>query len=295
METFRWYLPSFYGDISLEQKTPQQTLVTIQGLSPTEKVAMAALIKRAQGARLRSAWASVSDLERMNLQSMAQQSVTLNAPISEVQKILARALKPGRKQVSAVRFHDGQIEEITQATIGLIETTGQSVPPELPYRERTPAEPEDKLDKPKPKKPAAAVTVAQPTVGCPAPDFEAAEIRATRVLSTFLDTQQRADFARYQRFVVTGIDSGHRYMLTSRQARDQLATYHRTLFDLEEGSPLCVHDWDVPAAEELLALAIMLRLPGREQYVRAIPDREGVLGRSIIYVDEYGDEEELFP
>lgn len=276
MQTFRWYLPSFYGDISLEQKGKSQTVLTFQGLSPTEKVAMEALIKRAQGSQLRSAWASASELKQLNLKSMLQQSLLLSAPISEVQKALAKALKPGRKQVSAVRFSNGTIEEVTQATIGLIETTGESLQPmELPYRERTaPEEPE----KPKKAKPAAAVTVAQPTVGCPAPDFEAADVRATRVLSTFLDVQQREDFARYQRFIVTGVDSGHRYMLTSRNARSQLAVFHRTLYDLDDQLPLCVHDWDVPAAEELLALAILIRLPGQERYVRSIPDRDGVAG-----------------
>lgn len=277
MQTFRWYLPSFYGDISLEQKGKSETVLTFQGLSPTEKVAMEALLKRAQGSQLRSAWASASDLKQLNLKSMLQQTLLLSAPISEVQKVLAKALKPGRKQVSAVRFSDGKIEEVTQATIGLIETTGESLQPvELPYRERSASEPE-KPEKPK-KKPAAAVTVAQPTVGCPAPDFEAADVRATRVLSTFLDVQQREDFARYQRFIVTGVDSGHRYMLTSRNARSQLATYHRTLYDLDDQIPLCVHDWDVPAAEELLALAILIRLPGQERYVRSIPDRDGVAG-----------------
>jgi hypothetical protein len=273
-QKFKWYLPSFYGDISLEQKTAQQTLVTIQGLSSTEKLAVQALLKRASGTRLRSAWASAPDLERIRLGTMTEQTLLLDAPISQVQQLLSRALKPGRKQVSAVRFRDGKIEEVTEATIGLIETTGEPVK-EGPYRERS-----EELPGPKPKKskPTAAVTVAQPVVGCPAPDFEAADVRATRVLSAFLDTQQRADFARYQRFVVTGVESGHRYMLTSRQARDELATYHRTLFDLDENTPLCVHDWDVPAAEELLALAILLRLPGKEHYVRSIPDREGIVG-----------------
>ena len=85
------------------------------------------------------------------------------------------------------------------------------------------------------------------------------------------------DFERHQRFVVIGADTGHRYMLTSRHARDELAHYHRTLFDLDEHIPLCVHDWQVPAAEELLSLCIHLQLPGCETYVRSIPDRDDIL------------------
>jgi len=33
-----------------------------------------------------------------------------------------------------------------------------------------------------------------------------------------------------------------------------------------------VHDWLVPASEELLELALFLGLPGRERYVRALPE-----------------------
>lgn len=276
MQNFRWYLPSFYGDISLEQKTENTTVVTIQGLSSTEQIAMQALLKHAKGSVMRSAWAKTEDLN-LDLKSMSIQSLTLQATISQVQKVLSRALKPGRKQVSAVRFHDGKIEEVTQAAIGLIETTGTEVTG-APYRTAA-GKPDAEEPPPKTKpKPKAAVTVARPTLGCPPPDFEAADVRATRVLSAFLDQQQRSDFLHYQRFVVTGIESGHRYMLTSRQARDQLAKYHRTLFDLDQNVPLCVHDWDVPAAEELLSLAILLRLPGQERYVRSIPDPDGIVG-----------------
>jgi hypothetical protein len=34
---------------------------------------------------------------------------------------------------------------------------------------------------------------------------------------------------------------------------------------------MCVHDWEVPAAEEMLALKLFLSLPEREQYIRDLP------------------------
>jgi len=122
--------------------------------------------------------------------------------------------------------------------------------------------------------PAAAVTVAQPVIGCPCPEFERAEVRATRVLSAFLDPQQLADFDKHQAFLTTGADSGHLYLLTSRQApRERLAKVGgRTVYDLTEGRPICVHDWVVPAAEEMLELMLFLQMPGRESYVRALPE-----------------------
>jgi hypothetical protein len=94
---------------------------------------------------------------------MSLQSVELSAPISSVQSFLQKSLKPHRKQISAVTFTNGRIEQVTEATLQLIDA------PAL----------EAKKEEPKPK---AAVTVAQPTLGCPPPDFDDVEVRANRVL-----------------------------------------------------------------------------------------------------------------
>jgi len=126
-------------------------------------------------------------------------------------------------------------------------------------------------EKVKPKA-IAAVTVAQPTLGCPAPDFEAVELRANRVLEAFLTPQQLSDFRSDNAFVAVGVDTGHKYVVTSRNAPSKLSAHHRSLYDLTQGMPLCVHDWTVPAAEEMLTLALFLQTPGREAYLRSIPD-----------------------
>jgi hypothetical protein len=114
------------------------------------------------------------------------------------------------------------------------------------------------------------VTVAQPVIGCPAPDFDEAEVRATRVLEAFLSPEQLEDFREGQQFVVTGVDTGHRYLLTSRHAPKVRFRHQsfRSLFDLDDQIALCVHDWEVPAAEELLGLLIHLQLPELEKHVR---------------------------
>lgn len=129
--------------------------------------------------------------------------------------------------------------------------------------------------KPEPK---AATTVAQPVIGCPAPDFADVEVRATRVLKTFLTPQQIADFERRQQFIAVGADTGHRYLLTSRHSKYALGfASNRSLFDIDEQHAFCVHDWEVPAAEELLGLFVHISLPGFERYVRGIPDVGGIL------------------
>ena len=123
------------------------------------------------------------------------------------------------------------------------------------------------------KKPKEGVTVAAPTIGCPMPDFARAEVRATRVLEAFLDPEQLEDYCAEGRFMVVGADTGHRYLLAHREQPHLLAQMGgRQVFDLDAGFPICVHDWTVPAAEELLTLKLMLTLPGNERYVRSLTE-----------------------
>lgn len=125
----------------------------------------------------------------------------------------------------------------------------------------------------KEKKAKAGVTVAAPTIGCPMPDFARAEVRATRVLEAFLDPEQLEDYRAEGRFMVVGADTGHRYLLAHREQPHLLAQMGgRQVFDLDAGFPICVHDWTVPAAEELLTLKLMLTLPGNERYVRSLTE-----------------------
>jgi hypothetical protein len=268
---FTWFLPSMYGDIKLERSAASSTRLTLTGLSPTEKDAVKALFQRAtKPGSIRAAWASTSRIEGIDLDSLKEQVVELDAPISKVQEFLQKQLKPHRKQISAVRFTNGHVEQLSEATLQVIDAPARSISAadEL-------AQPQKKPE----KHPTAAVTVAQPVLGCPAPDFNDVEIRATRVLKAFLTPEQVEDFERRQQFVTIGADTGHRYLLTSRHSKHALSQHqsYRSLYDMDERTPFCVHDWEVPAAEELLGLHVHVSLPGLEQYVRNIPDRDGIL------------------
>lgn len=274
-----WFLPSLYGDIRLTSQGEKRTLLTIHGLSPEEQSAMKALLRKAEKPGvLRAPWCSKEELSSLSLtDTVREQKLVLQASILDVEKVLSTALKPTRKKLSAVRFAGGKIEEVTERTIGLIQTTLADPSPDekSPDTARsadvssatTPASPT-----PKPSKGPVAATVAAPVRGCPAPDFSPAEVRATRVMMAFLTPDQIRDFEEHQAFIAVGADTGHRYQLTSRHARDELVAVRRTLFDLDEMRPWCVHDWEVPAAEELLAIFLCLAIPGREHYVRSIPE-----------------------
>jgi hypothetical protein len=260
MQPLTWYLPSFYGDIRLESKDRQHTLVTYWKLTPEESIAMQTLFAYA----IRKGWASDAECKdrSANLGTLVkkEQSLWVKAKITDVQKVLERPLKPGRKTVSVVRFGDGAIEEVTSSSMGLVETEGKTVD-EKPTTAPRPVK----------KRLAVATTVAVPVVGCPAPDFAAAEIRASRVLEAFLTPVQIEDFRTENAFVAQGADTGTQYMITSRHAKTTLGGTIRSLYDLDRRRPICVHDWSVPAAEEMLALLVMVSVPGGEHYCRGLP------------------------
>ena len=263
-----WYLPSFYGDIRLESTGKQETKVTVYGLSPQEKLAMTALLREAEKQRVVGPCWNPSASRLLDLDSIAEQTLELKAPISKVQKLLQKQLKPNREQVSVVRFGGGKMQEMTERVLEAIDQdtsdtegsksvlTGSSAP-SLP---------------PKKSEPVVATTVASPQLGCPAPDFVQAEVRAAAVLRAFLTPEQLEDFLKEQAFVATGVDTGKNYVITSRHARTKLAQTTRSLFCLDESMPYCVHDWEVPAAEEMLSLLVHLSIPTKEMYLRGIRD-----------------------
>lgn len=272
-----WLIPSFYGDIRLTSTSPKTCVLLAEKLTPRERQALAILEPKARS----KGWIEATT-------RFLEGETKIGAPIEKISKILAAALKPGRQVVSAVRFVDGTFEEVSSATFDDKPTpatdakvTASAADPDPEVARTTEivagaardaiALPEAKeKEKPKRERPAAAVgaSVAAPVRGCPAPDFVNAEIKAAEVLCHFLTFEQRDDFVRHNRFISVGAETGRRYMITSRHAKDELARYQRSLFDLEDEAALCVHDWAVPAAEEMLSLHLLLQLPGWETYLR---------------------------
>ena len=237
---FVWLIPSFYGDIKLDWTGEKSCLLHAEKLSAQETTVLTALQKTA----LEKGW-----LKEPVKSLLGPGPTPLDAPIQKVASVLARALKPGRKFVSAVCVRSGSIQEVTDRTFTEI----------LPLHA-------EKTD----KEPAKAVTVAAPARGCPVPEFNVYELKARAVLMSFLTDEQRADFLKHNAFVSVGAETGHRYMLSSRHAPGY-TKYGRSLYDLDEEQPICTHDFSVPAAEELLALHVFVSLPGWESYVRELP------------------------
>lgn len=239
-----WFIPSFHGDIRITAIGNRCSLHTTK-LTQQEREALAKFSKNA----LKKKW-----VETEIPTTADEMEIPIDAPIEKVSKTLARLLKPGRTVISAVKFSNGTMEEIRERS------------------DESPNPPTSAIASTDSAKPTAAASVAAPTRGCPPPDFPSAEIRARDVLRAFLSPDQIADFNKHNRFISIGATTGNRYMITSRLAGDQLATFTRTLYDLDRKTPLCVHDWDVPPAEEMLSLHLLLQLPGWERYLRVTED-----------------------
>lgn len=252
------FIPTFHGDVRLERVDGKQTRVIVAKATPLETKALKEIAEYA----VKKGW-----LDKTSDAATDEGSFLLRTDIATVQKRLAKALKPGRELVTVVRFAGGKMEEVVEAPtldVGAVAST-PSVglgPPAAPARVDAP------VPEPPPK---AAATVSRPTQGCPAPNFAKAELRANRCLEAFLDDEQKADFRAHNRIIAVGAATGHRYAITSRLSKNLDGGSHpsfRTLYDLDDETPFCVHDWEVPPAEEMLTMLLMLAIPHHELFCR---------------------------
>lgn len=235
-----WYVPSFYGDVRMQSLEENLVRVSWEKLTAAEKSALRQVAQVAE-----KKWRPRAPLETVapattsssSLFDGDRGSVLVEAKLRDVRRVFARALGRGRDTVDVVKFSDGQIVE---------ESSSASLVKEV----------------------VAGVTVKKPHLGCPEPRLPNAEIRAREVLSVFLTTEQLGDFVNHNAFVSRGAGTGHRYVVTSRHSRGRLAIYRRQLYDADEKRAYCVHDYEVPAAEEMLALHLFLQFPDGERYLR---------------------------
>lgn len=242
-----WYFPTAYGDIRLERLADFRTRLIYSQLTIPEQRVMTQL--RTASMAGRCDWATQEDWDEVQNQDFEtgdpqERAIQLAVPIADVGRFLRRRLRPDRAaSLSVVRIGQGKIQEMYESAH---EESDDSV---------------------------TAATTWRPVLGCPAPSFDSIRRRATRVLRAFLTPSQVDEFEAYQRFETVGADTGHRYMLTSRNAPDELRRFgNRSVFDLDERRAYCVHDWDIPAEEELLTLLCLLSLPGHEIWARSMPD-----------------------
>lgn len=231
-------------------------------LTASELKAVTVLRKHSTG--LMRSWAQELDWSKLPKRAFEvgheeTTTIILIAPIHKVEAVLTKALRKDRGVITVMSSKPGEYTDIT-ATLAEAQDDG------TPYRKPAKGETAEVVEKE-----AVAVTVQKPVLGCPAPDFTDQNIRASEVLRAFLRPEQIADFERHQQFVTVGAVTGHRYAITSRHALSNKVVSFRTVYDLDERLDYCVHDWDVPAAEEMLTMHLLLSMPRWEPWIRSMP------------------------
>ena len=283
---FRWFVPSWHGDLRLEEKDGA-TLFTIEKPTPREQEIVREIEKEA---RLRGWWKDARDL----ICASGEGPCTLLAPITEVGPFASRLMRPGRAVLTALVFRDGEIvanerpeviADLVAASAASDLGTAKTDPPSDAAKTESPKakkdEKEEPGDKPEgvsppkegdvggakapPAKAAkAAATVKRPTPSCPQ-CVPGSIAPAREVLLTFLNDEEHASWAKTRTIVVEGGLTGHRYLLAHR-ASEAAARIGRMCFDLDDEIVLHWHDWTVPPEEEVLSAKILLQ--HREHWMR---------------------------
>lgn len=229
----RYHVCSHYGDIEFTALEDDRCKVVFWKLTSMETVALDLLLSRhAITAR------TEGEGEKRAKGDKAER--VLNLPIMEAGRQLAELIHgAGAPLLTGIKFAKGKVKVVrdAKAAVLLVEAgVGEDGEPE------------------------SAVTVEQPTRGCPMPTVtEMREQRAADVVRSFLTSTQRQDFDKSRSILSQGCDTGALYRITSRWSPDVEhygALYRLTQPDATRSTPktICASNLNVPPSEEMLSL-----------------------------------------
>lgn len=321
---FQWFVPSWHGDLRLEEKDGA-TLLTIEKPTARELEIVKAIEKEA---REKGWWK-----EKRALAELADRGepAVLLAPITEIGPFASRLMRPGRAVLTALVFRDGEVianerpEVIADAIAAAASDLGtaktdppsevaktEAPPPsavekareekalaekakeekaEAKKSEKAEAKDDPKKDEKAAKDPKAAATVKRPTPSCPQ-CVPGSIAPAREVLLTFLNDEEHASWAKTRTIVVEGGLTGHRYLLAHR-ASEAAARIGRMCFDLDDDIVLHWHDWTVPPEEEVLSAKILLQ--HREHWMRHEATVLGAHGARDVFKNPFGNMQDGVP
>lgn len=235
---------SHFGDIEVEARGQDESLVRWVALTPMEREAL-------------DGYLATVELER----TADDGELLVPRSAIEVGACIGERLHQGSALITAVRFSTGEV----RATTSPIRSWLSGL---LGWFKRAPAkaietasEVLDDADLPCPE-PEAAVQAPVPRRGCPMPSMtELREIKAAAVVRKFLTPRQAADFDRRRAFVTVGRDTGHLYRVTSRWSPE--VSRYGVLYDLTDRHSICASNQDMPPSEEVLSMKFAVEIMER--------------------------------
>ena len=255
MKRWKWFVPTFNGDLRLEplKGDPSKTVLSIVDPTDSERATLTDLsaifterkwIGSPTDLNLVPERMSASESGSYRKASRPKWSVTIGAPLEEVGPVFVAAMKPGPAVLTAVRLSNGRVETVEHSKTG---------------------DTESKLKKlAKKARVKAAATVSRLTPCCPACVTGSVE-PATEVLLSFLSRDEHATWSKDRYIVVRGGLSGHRYIVAHRHS-EIAAKNGRICWDADDKNTMHFHGSDVPPEEEVLAAKLILE--HREPWLR---------------------------
>lgn len=229
----KWYIPSWNGDLRLEEAGSDKTELSI--VKPTAQEVK--VLGEMKTQFIDKDWIKAEDWKEPS--RWRKRKVTINAPLVEVGALSQKLMKPGGAVMTAVVMSDGEVTTHCRAT-----------------PEKDDEEIKDKVSEAKESGATAAATVKRPTPCCPQCLPGAVE-PANEVLQQFLTEEQHETWAEDRSMIVVGGMSGHEYLLVHRKSL-LAGKIGRICFDLTDGAVVHFHDWTVPPEEEVLAAKLIL-------------------------------------
>ncbi len=232
----KWFIPSWNGDLRLEQEGEAQTKLSIVKPTPAEIEVLGVMKTQF----LEKGWVAEKDWK--NPSSWRKRTIIIKAPIAEVGPVASKIMRPGEAVLTAITFENGKVVTHSGATSELRELAKEAIE----------------------KDAKAAATVKRPTPSCPE-CLPGAIQPATEVLLSFLTEAQHKSWAEDRTMIVVGGMSGTEYLLAHRNSK-YAQQIGRICYDLDSEVVVHFHDRSVPPEEEVLAAKLVLE--HREDWLR---------------------------
>ena len=273
--TWKWYVPSFNGDLRLaaSPSSPRKTILTI--VDPTEH-------EKEVVSTLSDLFVERSWLKKPIGKWMLGGEVFIDAPLDLVGPAFVAALKPGPAVLTAVKYASGQVEVVEHHAVQASPYRDAALPAATSAEPAKPTETEKDLKKAVDKKDVkAAATVSRPTPCCP--DCAPGSIAPAReVLLAFLTKEQHRTWAEERYVIARGNLTGHRYLLAHRNS--ELARKNtRICWDVEDRATIHFHNSALPPEEEVLSALLVLehREHWLRNYATCLSQQDGSIPTSV--------------
>ncbi len=231
----KWYIPSWNGDLRLEQDGEVTKLSIVK---PTPKEVE--VLGQMKTEFISQGWIKAEDWKEPS--RWRKREVTIAASIADVGPVASKIMRPGDATLTAMAFIDGEVITYDGAQEGLAEVAQEAV--------AAGAE--------------SAATVPRPTPCCPECMPGAIE-PATEVLLAFLTPEQHESWAEDRTMLVEGGLSGATYLLAHRHT-EHARKIGRICYDLDCDTVVHFHNRALPPEEEVLSAKLILE--HREDWLR---------------------------